>query len=339
LELQQGTGFEPCDRRMIRDRVRRVLCAAAGFGVAAALCTLTPALAAGPTGTKHDFGGSASTTLRYWSAERVRNAPDRSVRAGHRRTATPISRSKVRPGPPTRVRGRPPSRFLASASAAFPVPDPAAAPFRSAGKLLGRIDGDPYSCSATSISTPSRSVVLTAAHCLRDPGSVGQWARRVVFIPAFEAGSRPYGTFRATWGRVLSGFTAFNPKFDVGAFVVAADSRGKLGAVAGSRGWATGLSRDQSWSVFGYPANIANANRMQECDSGWYGNDLKTRGWPGPWPLRINCNMGHGASGGGWVTAGGLLNGVVDYGYRGRPDRLYGPYFGLAVRRLIGQMP
>ncbi len=138
---------------------------------------------------------------------------------------------------------------------------------------------------------------------------------------------------------MLRGYVAFNPKYDVGAFVVGANSRGKLGNVVGSRGWATGLSRDQNWRIFGYPAKISGASRMQECDSGFYGNDLATRGWPGPPTLRVDCNMSHGASGGGWVTNGGLLNGVVDYGYPSQPERIYGAYFGLAVRKLIGRMP
>ena len=301
------------------------------------------AIAAGPasastgTGTVHRFAPGPSSGAGFWTAERISRAPERSLTIDRGPVAAP--RGLPDPGPPTRVGGQRPLRSLATSSAAFAVADAAAYPYRTHGKLFGRIGGGLYSCSATSISTRSRSVVLTAAHCLRDPGAYGQWARNVIFVPAYGDGARPFGTFQAKWGQVLRGYTAYNPKFDVGVFVTAASGAGRLGNVVGSRGWATGLSRDQAWQIFGYPANISNAGRMQECDSGWLGNDLFTEGWPGPWTLRVDCNMGHGASGGGWVTADGYLNGVIDYGYESQPDRIYGAYFGRAVRRLIQQMP
>ncbi len=203
--------------------------------------------------------------------------------------------------------------------------DAAAEHYRTNGKILFRLNHISYSCSGTAVNTPSLSVVLTAGHCLRDPGPHGTWATHVAYIPAYRDNARPFGTFVGRWGRVLRGHIAGNIKFDVGAFVVYPDSLGKLGKVTGAVGWATGLSRNQVWDVFGYPANLGDTERMQTCMSGWYGNDAHQDRRLGPRPVRIECNMGEGASGGGWVTAGGYLNGVVDYFYEGQYDRLYGP--------------
>ena len=54
--------------------------------------------------------------------------------------------------------------------------------------------------------------------------------------------------------------------------------------------------------------------------------------------MRINCNMAGGSSGGGWVIDEEFTNSVVSYGYSDQRERLYGPYFGLAVKRLINQV-
>ena len=38
--------------------------------------------------------------------------------------------------------------------------------------------------------------------------------------------------------------------------------------------------------------------------------------------------MTAGSSGGGWIMQNEYLNSVNSYGYRGQPNRMYGPYFG-----------
>src|SRR5262245_4262682 len=64
---------------------------------------------------------------------------------------------------------------------------------RTNGRILGfdPRDGE-YSCSGTALNTPSRSIVLTAGHCVQERRSVG---RDLVFIPAYDHGARPFGTF------------------------------------------------------------------------------------------------------------------------------------------------
>ena len=48
----------------------------------------------------------------------------------------------------------------------------------------------PYSCSGTSLETPSDSIVLTAGHCVLEAGS---WGTDIVFVPAFDHEARPFG--------------------------------------------------------------------------------------------------------------------------------------------------
>ena len=40
-----------------------------------------------------------------------------------------------------------------------------------------------YSCSGTSLNTPSGSIVLTAGHCVLENG---RWGRHIVFVPGYE---------------------------------------------------------------------------------------------------------------------------------------------------------
>lgn len=77
-----------------------------------------------------------------------------------------------------------------------PVPRPYVGPRRLTGVLLGT---DPVSnrdvqCGGTVINSRSRSLVLTAAHCIyRD----GRMLKRLTFLPAFDRGRPPLGAWQA----------------------------------------------------------------------------------------------------------------------------------------------
>jgi len=88
---------------------------------------------------------------------------------------------------------RAPVSPLAAAASSIRVAGFSGEGLRTNGRIFGF---DPhegaYSCSGTALSTPSRSIVLTAGHCVREAGSTG---RNLVFIPAYDHGRRPFGTF------------------------------------------------------------------------------------------------------------------------------------------------
>ncbi len=218
------------------------------------------------------------------------------------------------------------------------VADSSAAETRTNGRIFGFYPGrGKYSCSGTALDTPSRSVVLTAGHCLLVDGV---WARNVVFVPAFDHEARPFGTFAARNLRVMPQWRKLeNPDFDVGAIVVKPNQLGALADVVGGRAWVTGKSRFSSFQIFGYPAGALRGEELRSCTTRGLGSDFRANGLPGPPTLPGRCDMAGGASGGGWIVDGQYLAGVTSYGYRSSFGRIYSPYFGPGVGNFLRGLP
>ena len=66
------------------------------------------------------------------------------------------------------------------------------------GKVLftDQTNGLDYMCSGSSLNSGSKRLVITAGHCVHG-GQTGTWHANWVFIPDYQSGSRPYGTFQA----------------------------------------------------------------------------------------------------------------------------------------------
>jgi V8-like Glu-specific endopeptidase len=212
------------------------------------------------------------------------------------------------------------------------------AALRTNGKILGV---DPregrYSCSGTAINTPSKSIVLTAGHCALEHHSAG---RNIVFVPLFDHGERPFGSFEATSVYVIRQWRqGENPDFDVAALRVAPNSLGALTDVVGGRGYAVSRSREAAFQVFGYPAAALHGEELRSCRSHGLGSDPLTFGFAGPPTMPTSCDMAAGASGGAWIVDGQYVNGVTSYSYLGRPTRLYSPYFGREIGAFLRQLP
>lgn len=325
----------------------RAACLIALLAAGAALLA-APGDAAAAAHKSLSGAGSAAerrAVQRFWTAERIAAAERNVLNAAApvRPIAGPPSpgTSPAARGPLTSVPARPPLATAAGRQSTL-VPDPSVAPFATNGKIFGRSGGGLYVCSGTLINTPSQRVVVTAGHCLHEgPGNFGRWASKVLFIPGYDAGQRPYGTFVAADAYVLDGwFKSENINFDVGAIVLRPNAQGRPGDLVGTRGWITGASRKQTFQVFGYPASGASkGDDLRFCESGFRGFDPSTFRIPGPPTTKILCDFGGGASGGGWIINGDQLNGVYSYGYPVRRELNYGPYFGLAVKQLIGRLP
>jgi V8-like Glu-specific endopeptidase len=240
------------------------------------------------------------------------------------------------------VRGRAPlPRFRpappASASS-LRVADASEVGLRTNGKILG-IDPreGPYTCSGTAIDTPSRSIVLTAGHCVVEHGRVG---RHLAFVPAYDHGERPFGTFPARAFYVMPQWRhGEDPDYDVAALRVGPSPLGLLTDVVGARGYATGKSRLAAFQIFGYPAAHAAGEELRSCRAHGLGVDPLTDGFPGPPTMLASCDRAAGASGGGWLFGGQYVCGVTSYGYSGRPTQLFSPYFGPEVAAFLKRLP
>ncbi|HET7052325.1 MAG TPA: trypsin-like serine protease [Solirubrobacterales bacterium] len=209
---------------------------------------------------------------------------------------------------------------------------------RTNGKIFG-VDprNGAYSCSGTALNTPSHSIVLTAGHCVIEAGSEG---RDISFVPAYDHGQRPFGTFRAEAVYVMPQWRRReNPDFDVAALKVKPNRFGALTEVVGGRGYATSKSRTVAFQIFGYPAARAGGEELRSCRAHGLGLDRLTDRFSGPPTMPASCDMAAGSSGGAWLFDGEYVSGVTSYSYQGHPTQLFSPYFGPEVGSFLRQLP
>lgn len=230
------------------------------------------------------------------------------------------------------------TRPLAATVSSLKVPDFSDEGLRTNGRIFGF---DPhegsYSCSGTALSTPSRSIVLTAGHCVQEAGSTG---KDLIFIPAYDHGKRPFGTFDVETTYLMPQWRHHeNPDFDVAALQVAPNQYGYLTDVVGGRGYVTGRSRDSNFQIYGYPAAALRGEELRSCRSHGLGSDMLTNRFTGPPTMPGSCDMAGGSSGGAWIVDGSYVDGVTSYGYTGNPNRLYTSYFGHAIGRFLASLP
>lgn len=289
-----------------------------------ALASAAPA-SAGADGAVGSSGSAPAATelsgtgAGYWTPRRVSRAKPLAA----------VSRA----GAVRLRRGSAPEPF-----ASEPVSDPSAMPNASNGKLLGKMPGfGRYSCSATVIDSNSGDLLLTAGHCLRDP--LGPWARRLSFIPAYDRGARPYGTWSAKSARVtrewaIRGSSGFD--FGVVELRPRAGDRISIEEAVGGRALALEQPVQPSYVAVGYPFNRGGAETMWSCSSSYVGDDPRParRGRP---PIGIACDMTEGSSGGAWYDGAGALVSVSSFYYAQQPGVLYGPQFGRKTGRLVAK--
>jgi V8-like Glu-specific endopeptidase len=223
------------------------------------------------------------------------------------------------------------------------VADPTASQLRPNGVVFFLAGGSPARCSGTAVNAPNRSVVITAGHCVVDPGRRPRWYSRFwIFVPGFRFGQRPFGVFPATHlDSTLPWIAGGSEDADVGAAVVGRNERGqRLGEAVGGDGIAWNRPTDQVFDVHGYPAPPPfNGETQRLCSqTPFLGHDSLSFLMQGPLNLAVSCNVTGGASGGGWTIEGDVLNGVTDYAYPLDPDTDYGSYFGGQVARLYGRV-
>jgi hypothetical protein len=221
------------------------------------------------------------------------------------------------------------------------VESPELVPYAWNGRLFVVQDGEEGSCSATAIDSPTRSLVLTAGHCVNsgpEDGHPGSWSSYLEFVPGFNLGVAPYGAFILSGRpRSLPGWTRDgNPDYDLGAFLVALDAEGVAleDALGGGARIVTDLGHKQRFESFGYPGGT---ERMRNCVSGYAGQDPVTVTLPGPPTVGIRCRWAPGASGGGWLIEGGQeIDGITTYLRTDEKALSFGPYFSAStVGRLV----
>lgn len=199
------------------------------------------------------------------------------------------------------------------------------------GKILIPKDGGEIDCSGTVVS---RSLVLTAGHCLYDKG----FYKNALFVPGMTWNApgdptsvkAPWGVWKITNSWVPTPYKDNDYEaFDYGlAEIAPADDGRYVGDVAGSWNITTGIKWSTGARVYavGYPAGGFWSTRQgydgrgqYACDSYW---DKEVEKIPKGYILWIKCTMNGGASGGPWFVR--LNNGTWTIG--GVNDICDGPH-------------
>jgi V8-like Glu-specific endopeptidase len=281
---------------------------------------------------------SARAARAFWTPERMRRATPLEVSARGARDGTLTG---SRSGHPSASHLIPPlaSAGASSSSSFDQVSDPTEPGYRVNGVIFFSTFFGLARCSGTSVRAANLSVVLTAAHCVREGGRHGSWNRRGwVFVPGYRYGQRPFGVFAAKWlDTTLLWQTAGSPNADVGAAVVRRNEHGeRLAKAVGGDGIAWGLKASQVFDVHGYPVGRPFDGETQRlcAQTPFLGHSPESFYFAGPLDLAVSCNVTGGASGGGWTIRNGVLNSVTSSGYLDDPATDYGPYFGREVARL-----
>jgi len=193
-----------------------------------------------------------------------------------------------------------------------------------------------YVCSATTVTdaTVSRSIILTAAHCVYDDANKA-FARNVLFIPDQAASGTAsdancdndtYGCWEPSFGVVDAAWAArvwpANIPWDYGFYVVADQGAhrgpGTDEALDALASLAMSLNDPQTGVVtaaLGY--SYSDDPQFMHCQEN-LGTDASAGGWFLP-----GCGLSGGASGGPWLQpvngGNGTIVSVNSYGYSNQP--------------------
>lgn len=298
-----------------------------------AMMSIVATATAAPSDTGADKRAEHQRVIDYWSAERIASA---------------IPREMVRPGGPIAPQAKPPGTpgggggngggrggggdGTVTVTGAHWTKGGAVR--STTGKVLFSLGTSNYVCSGSLVndSLSSRSVVLTAGHCMYDDRN-NTFATNWIFWPDFEShkilttSCNVDVCFLADRLVTTTQWRDGDFEHDYGFAVLQANASGKQAdAVYGSQAIAFSQASLQHVYAFGYPhANPYDGTRLIYCAG-------KTKSDPyGSTTQGVGCDMTGGSSGGPWftgfneATGTGSLYSVNSYKYRNDKKTMYGP--------------
>ena len=142
------------------------------------------------------------------------------------------------------------------------------------GKVLYYDDkkGKDYVCSASAVDSPTKRIVVTAAHCVHG-GKGGTWYSNWMFVPAYDKKNRPYGTFPAyhmhamdEWQREADPDHGKGFESDVAFVTTKNNERGqRLVDTVGGHRLVLSDRTDFDTTIIGYPQNVNGGETMEVC--------------------------------------------------------------------------
>ncbi|MFI2432353.1 hypothetical protein [Streptomyces sp. NPDC018693] len=282
---------------------------------------------------EHAVPANESARLaQYWTPERMAHAVplDMTYRAPKADPASP--KAPQRPTGPATT-GSDPVAGVAPAPGGIKI---AVTATRVVGKVFFRgSDGVDYVCSASAVNSTNKNMVFTAGHCVH--GGPGQsWSSNWQFVPYYDHGSRPYGTW---WAKTLVAFNGWindgNFGYDLGIVITWPNSSGELVNNVGGLGIQWNYPKARYMTAMGYPQAAPFDGQWQYyCAATTSQRSLFTTD-----QIKMPCNMTGGSSGGPWIYGkddnvyySGWVNGVnSNVNSRTNPTEMRSPYFATWV--------
>ncbi|HEY1177965.1 MAG TPA: peptidase [Phytomonospora sp.] len=266
-----------------------------------------------------------SDVLSFWTDERMREAAPLDVITVD---AKPGTSTKVPTGSPETITPMAPTNGGSAWTGGGAV-------VKTSGRVFFSYQGRTASCSGNAVTSANKSTVMTAGHCVKLEGA---WHTNWVFVPGYNNGNRPYGTWTARQTLSTPQWTASEDiNYDIGAAVVNQLNGQSLTDVVGSQGIAFNQPRGEQVYDFGFPAaSPYNGETLIYC-SGRTINDFLLSS-----DIGLACNMTGGSSGGPWfrtfneATGTGVQTSVNSFKYNFLPTYMFGPYFGTDAQNLYG---
>jgi V8-like Glu-specific endopeptidase len=293
-------------------------------------------------------GDEAATVTDYWTAERMAGAipadePEDEATGGQLGTLSAPPLPDQSPSPVVIAEPVPAADTPAADAPVTPRASAVAESSETNGKIFFRDqrDGRDYMCSGSAVSSATKSLVITAGHCVHG-GPGGTWHANWVFAPGYDQGPGPEGTFPATSYRALDDWITYGVSgrgFNSDVAFVTTDTNESGETVVdavGGHGLATGGNLEFEATLFGYPVNLDAGERMWSCRGTTGTQQIDTF----LFPSISGCGFGPGSSGGPWLdryddTAGlGYVRSVTSFGAAGSTEYVSGPYFDQRISEL-----
>ncbi|MBN6053060.1 hypothetical protein JYK22_14065 [Nonomuraea sp. RK-328] len=207
---------------------------------------------------------------------------------------------------------------------------------RTTGRVFMTLRGVDFVCSAGTVRSANRDVVVTAGHCVKD--GAGPWAENWTFVPGYrEGGGEPFGRYAARRMFVAGPWSrSADDDYDVGMVALTTWAGRHVTDTVGAQEIAFNSGRGGQAFGFGYPADPPYTGEHLVYCAGKLRDDPhgQTR------DQGLGCDMTAGSSGGPWLsgfdhaTGWGTMTSLSSFKYSDDRRTMYGPYFGDTIRTL-----
>ncbi|MFD9698714.1 trypsin-like serine peptidase [Lentzea sp. NPDC059081] len=199
------------------------------------------------------------------------------------------------------------------------VDDPTGAP-GPVSRTIGRLffvdrDGEDSSCTATIVVSANKRTAVTGGHCVHTANLIGEdprWHTKLLFVPGFRDGARPFGQFVVRKALVNQTWISDDQQSEYDQAFLVLDRPADV-----SENIAFGRPGDRPAQEYGYPRAAGQpghqgrpeftGQRLARC----WGTPAPNPGFPESPPEEnqwgVPCDMGGGASGGPRISGGAVV--------------------------------